>query len=111
MRTQLLIPSGEILLGDAIEIAECRRQTVAAVLFGHAAQGPQRILQTFGERHKTLTAEYHVGMLEARECQTEVIEPMIEVLTGDRNAKRAHGLLRCCKRADKSPIVDIRGGA
>jgi hypothetical protein len=77
MRTQLLIPSGEVLLGDAIEIAKRRRQTVAVVLFGHAAQGPQRILQNFGERHKTLTAEYHVGMLEARECQTEVIEPMI----------------------------------
>ncbi len=40
---------------------------VATVLFWHAAQRPQRILQAFRERHKTLAAEHHVGTLEARE--------------------------------------------
>jgi hypothetical protein len=30
-----------------------------------------------------------MGMLEARECQPEVIEPVIEPLARDRDAKRA----------------------
>ena len=39
----------------------------------YAAQRPQRVLQAFRERHKTLAAEHNMGMLEARECQPEVM--------------------------------------
>ena len=78
MGAQLLVAAGEVLLGVTIEIAERRRQAVAAVLFRHAAERPQRVLQAFGERHETLAAEHHMGMLEARERQPEVVEPMIE---------------------------------
>jgi hypothetical protein len=78
MGTQLLVAPGEVLLGNAIEVAKRRRQAVAAMLFRHAAERPQRILQAFGERDKTLAAEHH--MLEARERQPEVVEPMIEVV-------------------------------
>ena len=37
IRAQLLVPPGEVLLGNPIKITECRRQTVAAVLLRHAA--------------------------------------------------------------------------
>ena len=52
MGAQLLVTSGEVVLGDPIEIAERRRQAVAAVLFRRAAQRPQRVLQAFRERDK-----------------------------------------------------------
>src|SRR5205823_12609459 len=83
MRAQLLVAAGEVRLSVTIEIAERRRQAIAAVLVRHAAERPQRILQAFGERHKTLAAEHHVGMLEARERQPKMIEPMIERLARD----------------------------
>ena len=90
MDAQLLVAPRQVLLGLTIEIAERRRQAVAAVLFRHAAQRPQRVLQAFRERHEALAAEHDMGMLEARERQPEVIEPMIEPLTRDRDAERAH---------------------
>ena len=90
MGAQFLITSGEVVLGDPIEIAKRRRQAVAAVLFRRAAQRPQRILQAFRERHKALAAEYHMGMFEAGERQPEVVEPMIERLACDGDAEPAH---------------------
>ena len=78
MGAQLLVAPGQVLLRLAIEVAERRRQAVAAMLFRHAAQRPQRVLQAFGERHEALAAEHHMGMLEAREGEPEVIEPVIE---------------------------------
>ena len=83
MGAQLLVAPGEVLLCLPIEVAERRRQAVAAVLLRYAAQRPQRVLQAFRERHKTLAAEHNMGMLEARECQPEVIEPVIEPLARD----------------------------
>src|SRR5207249_2640364 len=35
--------------------------------------------------------EHHMGMLEARECQPEVVEPVVERFTPDRDAEFAHG--------------------
>jgi hypothetical protein len=58
--------------------AERRRQAVAAVLFRHSAQRPQRVPPAFRQRHKALAAEHHMGMLEARERQPELVEPVIE---------------------------------
>jgi hypothetical protein len=46
------------------------------------SQCPQCVLQAFRERHEALAAEHDVSMLEARERQSEVIEPMIEPHTG-----------------------------
>ena len=45
MGAQLLIAAGEVLLGITIEIAERRRQAVAAVLLWYPTQPPQRVLQ------------------------------------------------------------------
>ena len=81
--TQLLIALGEVLLGDPVQVAECCRQTVAAMLLRHAAQRPQCVLQAFRERH-------HMGMLEARERQPEVVQPVIERLTRNRDAEPGH---------------------
>ena len=61
MGTQLLVAPGEVLLCLTIEVAERRRQAVAAVLFRHPAQRPQRVLQAFRERHEALAAEHHKG--------------------------------------------------
>ena len=90
MDAQLLIAPREVLLRIPIEVAERRRQAVAAVLFRHAAQRPQRVLQAFRQRHKALAAEHHMSMLEARERQPEVVEPVMERLTRDRDAEPTH---------------------
>jgi hypothetical protein len=63
---RILVAPGEVLLCLTIEIAERRRQTVAAVLFRHAAQRPQCVLQAFRQRHEALAAEHDMGMREAR---------------------------------------------
>src|ERR1700731_2460216 len=90
MGAQLLIAAGEVLLGITIEIAERRRQAVAAVLLWYPTQPPQRVLQAFRERHEALAAKHNMSMLEARERQPEVIEPMIEPRARDHDPKRAH---------------------
>jgi hypothetical protein len=53
------------------------------------ARCPQRILQSLGQRDEALAAEDNMGMLEARECQSEVIEPMRQRHAGNRDAERA----------------------
>src|SRR3954470_3438421 len=55
-----------------------------------AAERPQRVLQSFGQRHEALTAKHDMGVFPAREGQPKVIEPMIERLTGDADAALAH---------------------
>src|SRR6266567_2898108 len=73
MAHQCLIAQRQILLCVAVQVAECCRETIAAVLAWCPAERPQRILQTLGQRHKALAAEHDVGMLEAREGQPEVV--------------------------------------
>ena len=90
MGAQLLVASRQARLGVTIQVAECSRQPVAAVLFRHAAQRPQRVLQAFRQRHEALAAEHHMGMLEPRERQPEVVEPVLEWLARDRDAEPTH---------------------
>src|SRR5260370_25365537 len=90
MGAQFLVAPRQVVLGVAIEVTERRRQAVAAVLFRHPAQRPQRVLQAFRERHEALAADHDMGMREARERQPEVIEPTIEPPTRHRNAEPAH---------------------
>src|SRR5216684_5098872 len=70
---QRLIAQRQILLSVAVQVAECRRETIAAMLARRSPQHPQRILQTLGQRDKALAAEHDVGMLEAREGEPEVV--------------------------------------
>src|SRR5437763_5220831 len=64
-----LVAPRQIFLRIAVQVAECRRETVAAMLARRAAESPQRILQTLGKGHKALAAEHDAGMLEARKCE------------------------------------------
>ena len=70
--------AGQVLRGIGVEIAERRRQAVAAVLARRAAQRPQRVLQALGQRHEALAAEHHMGVLEAGTRQPEMIQPVIQ---------------------------------
>src|SRR5712672_3727705 len=90
MGAQFFVAPRQVVLGIAIEVTERRRQAVAAVLFRHPAQRPQRVLQAFGERHEALATEHHMGMRKAREGEPEVIEPVQQRRARDRDAKAAH---------------------
>ena len=59
------------------------------MLSRRATQRPQRVLQAFRQSHEALAAQHDMGMLEARERQAEVVEPMIERGAGDRDAEIA----------------------
>ena len=58
------------------------------MLVRSAAEGPQCILQTFGQCDETFAAEHHFGMLPTRKRQPEMIEPVGKVQAGDGDAKR-----------------------
>ena len=88
MRTQRLIALRQILRRIPLQIAERRREAVAAVLQRRATQGPQGVLQALGQGNEALAAQHHVDMLPAGERQAEVVEPMIERHAGDGDAKR-----------------------
>src|SRR5215470_5687288 len=59
------------------------------MLLGSAAKCPQRILQPLGERDEALAAKDNMSMLETRECQPKVKEPMRQCDAGNRDAERA----------------------
>jgi len=59
------------------------------MLLGNAAEPPQHILQALGQRDESFAAEHNMGMLETRECQSEVIEPMCQRDAGNRDAEHA----------------------
>ena len=60
------------------------------MLAGHTAEMPQRVLQALRQCREALAAEHHPGMGEARPGEAEVIEHVIQRLTGDGHAKRPH---------------------
>ncbi|KTS04288.1 hypothetical protein SB3_24310 [Methylobacterium radiotolerans] len=88
--TQGLVAAGEILLGGLIEVAEGGREAVGAVLARHAAERPEGILQSFGERYEALAGEHDVGVLEAVVGEPEVVEPMVEAQASDGDAEIGH---------------------
>src|SRR5215469_13461040 len=90
MDAQFLVAACQIFLRIAIEVAEGRRWTISAMLARNPSQPPERVLQAFRQRHKTLATEHHMRVLPARKRKPEVIEPMIEALTGDHDAEIAH---------------------
>src|SRR5690606_9712554 len=90
VRTQGFITASDIVPRLPVEVAERRREAVGAVLRRRAAQRPERVLQPFGERYEALTAEDHMSMLEPRVDQPEVIEPVIELHSADRDSQIVH---------------------
>lgn len=89
MGAKLIVSVGEIDLGIGVEVAECRRQAIAAMIKRRTAHRPQGILKPFGQRDKAFPAENDMGMFEARPDKPEVIEQVIKRLAGDRHTKTA----------------------
>jgi hypothetical protein len=65
MGAQILVATGDITGGLGLEIAESRRQAVAAVLDRRAAEQPQGILQALGQGHEALAPQHDMGVLPA----------------------------------------------
>ena len=107
-----LVACRQILFGVGAEIAERGREAVASVLLGNPAQRPQGVLQPFRQGYKTFAAEHDMGVFEAGERQTEVIEPAVQQLAGDGDAKigdlgevrQAHAARRMLLAEDHLPI-------
>src|SRR3974377_2420310 len=57
---------------------------------GNTAQGPERILQSLGQRDEAFAAEHDMSVFKAGKGQPEVIEPVVQWLTGDGDAEIAH---------------------
>src|SRR5258708_8819719 len=78
-----------VFLGVVLQVADCRRETVAAMLAWHSTEPPQRVLQPLRQCHIALAAEHHMGMRKAGEYEPEVVEPMVQHDTRDHNAEVA----------------------
>nr|CAD7035100.1 hypothetical protein RP007_04297 [Rhizobium sp. P007] len=89
MGAKLIVTVCEIDPGVGIEVAECRRQAVAAMIKRRTTHGPQGILKSFGQRDEAFPAENDMGVFEARPDEPKVIEQMIKRLAGDRYTKAA----------------------
>ena len=87
---QRIVTRGQILAHVGIEIAERRRQAVAAVLARRAPECPDGILQPFGQRDIALAAENDVSVLKARAGQPEVIEAVVKRDTRHGGAQAVH---------------------
>jgi hypothetical protein len=82
------------------------------MLLGNAAERPQRILQAFGQRDEALAAEDNMGMLEARECQPEVLEPMRQRDGLIGNLTFGRSVCQCHTRGKRNrKICDVVVGA
>src|SRR5215475_5203230 len=86
---ELLIALRQVFRSVAIHVAECRRETIAAMLAWYAAEAPQRVLQSLRQRHIALASKHHMRMFKAREGKPEVVEPMLQHDPCDRQTKTA----------------------
>ena len=87
---QGVIAQGQVFAGVTVQVAEGRGEAVAAMFVRGAAQRPQGVLQTFRQGDITLPAQHHMGVLEARVDQPEVIESVIKRLARDGDHQVAH---------------------
>jgi hypothetical protein len=87
MRHQALVALGELLA--LRQVVDRAAEAVGAMPCGHAAQLPQRILQTVAQAGETLgKADRH--RLPVRVGQHEVVHQVLEALAGDRHVQAAH---------------------
>jgi len=87
---EVLIATRQVLACLPAQVAEGRRQAVAAMLVRGAAERPQGVLQAVRQGHEALAAEHDMGMLEAAVSEPEVIEAMVERLAGDGDSEAGH---------------------
>ena len=74
MGAERLVALGQVPLRVGVQVAESGRKAVGSVLFGHAAERPQRVLQPLGQRDEALAAEHDMGVFEAGERQAKMID-------------------------------------
>src|ERR1700684_1439619 len=70
MAHQLLIAQRQVFLGVALQVAECRRETVAAMLAWRATEPPQRVLQPLRQCHIALAANASTGSAPQGQAQS-----------------------------------------
>ena len=87
MRAERVVAPGQVGAGVGVEVAERRRQAVAAMFARCPAERPQGALQAFGQRHIALAAEDDMGMFEAAARQAEVVQPVGENDSADGDAQ------------------------
>ena len=117
MRTQLLTTMRQILRRPPLEIAERRREAVAAMLRRRSAESPQRILQAFSQGDEAFPAEHDPNMFPTGERQAEVVQPMLErdPGNGDRKAEAsvksdsARQCSACWQPINGNDFLDRRG--
>lgn len=61
MGAAVLITARQVLACLPVQVAEGRRQAVAAMLVRGAAERPQGVLQAFRQGHEALAAEHDKG--------------------------------------------------
>ena len=90
MAAQVLIAAGQVLGGIPVQVAESRRQAVAAMIRRRPAERPESVLQSFGQGDEALAAQDDMGMLPAGISQAEVEEAVIERLSGNGHSGIGH---------------------
>ncbi len=89
MRAQRLVACGQVGGRVALEVAERRREAVAAMLGGRSAERPEGVLQPDSDGDVALAAEHDMSVLPAGEGQAEVVEPVREPRAADADAQPA----------------------
>lgn len=105
MGAQRLVACRQVRPRVAVEIAESRRQAVAAMIMRRSPHRPQRILKPFRQGDEALPAEDDMGMLEPRPRQAEVVEQMIQRLPRNGHADRPH--VRKIRQAEAAGFVNL----
>ena len=90
MRGQRREAPGQVLGIGHGQIAKGRREAVAAMFQGNAAQEAQGVLQTAGQGWVTFTAQDDLGMLEAGKGEGEMVEPVFQHLAANDDAQAVH---------------------
>ncbi len=87
MGTKGFVAIRHIASAISIDIAECSRKTVCAVITRCTTQRPKSILQTSGQGSEAFTAFHNLGMLKTTIGKTEVIEQIVEGRPSNCNLK------------------------
>ena len=87
MRGQRREAPGQVLGIRHGQIAEGRREAVAAMFQGNSAQQAQGVLQTAGQGRVTLAAQDDLGMFEAGKGKREMVEPVLQLLATNDDAE------------------------
>nr|KIS31664.1 hypothetical protein TQ38_16340 [Novosphingobium sp. P6W] len=90
MVTERVITPGQVDPGIRVQIAEGGREAVGTMKLRRAACGPERVLQPFGQGDEALTAQDDVPVFEAATWKPEVIEQVVQGLSGDGNSQIVH---------------------